>query len=193
MGDGYRIAAWAKTAPANTEKRNLYLTTKTNPYVESTFVSKNLLRKRPTKCLTFWALEPSFSKRYWEIKKWQRFLPAMHQEEVCLRDEVVFFSKDPSRHFICEKRGRLPDHWYQRLILKRSSKSKKGEAFGENSPCWKMPKETIPPIITSEEAELMSSLTLPIQEVFESNPKNQSKKMMTSTFGNYNDNIKRTC
>jgi CRP/FNR family cyclic AMP-dependent transcriptional regulator len=121
-------------------------------------------------------------------KEMARFLPAMHQRKY-VRDEVVFFSKDPSQALYLVKKGEvcltidIKDNFETILEIK------KGEAFGENS-LLENAKRTYTAIITSEEAELIVIPHFAIQEVFESNPKIKAK-MMTSLSEYYNDNNQR--
>jgi CRP-like cAMP-binding protein len=121
-------------------------------------------------------------------KEMARFLPAMHHRKY-VRDEVVFFSNDPSQALYLVKKGDvcltidIKDNFETILEIK------KGEAFGENSLLENV-KRTYTAIITSEEAELIVIPYFAIQEVFESNPKIKAK-MMTSLAEYYNDNNQR--
>lgn len=121
-------------------------------------------------------------------KEMARFLPAMHQRKY-MRDEVVFFSKDPSQALYLVKKGNvcltidIKDNFETILEIK------KGEAFGENS-LLENAKRTYTAIVTSDEAELIVIPHFAIQEIFDSNPKIKAK-MMTSLSEYYNDNNQR--
>lgn len=121
-------------------------------------------------------------------KEMARFLPAMHQRKY-VREEVVFFSKDPSQALYLVKKGEvcltidIKDNFETILEIK------KGEAFGENS-LLENAKRTYTAIIASEEAELIVIPHFAIQEIFESNPKIKAK-MMTSLSEYYNENNQR--
>jgi CRP/FNR family transcriptional regulator, cyclic AMP receptor protein len=121
-------------------------------------------------------------------KEMARFLPAMHHRKY-VRDEVVFFSKDPSQALYLVKKGEvvltidIKDNFETILEIKS------GEAFGENS-LLKNAKRTYTAIITSDEAELIVIPHFAIQEVFDSNPKVKAK-MMTSLSEYYNENNQR--
>ncbi|MGM0944870.1 MAG: Crp/Fnr family transcriptional regulator [Bacteroidota bacterium] len=121
-------------------------------------------------------------------KEMARFLPAMHHRKY-QRDEVVFFSKDPSQALYLIKKGEInltidvKDNFETILEINR------GEAFGENS-LLENAKRTYTAIVTSEEADLIVLPHFAIQEVFESNPKIKAK-MMTSLSEYYNENNQR--
>jgi CRP-like cAMP-binding protein len=121
-------------------------------------------------------------------KEMSRFIPAMHHRKY-VRDEVVFFSKDPSQALYLVKKGEvcltidIKDNFETILEIK------KGEAFGENS-LLENAKRTYTALITSEEAELNVIPHFAIQEIFDSNPKIKAK-MMTSLSEYYNENNQR--
>jgi CRP-like cAMP-binding protein len=116
-------------------------------------------------------------------KEMYRFIPAMHHRKY-LRDEVVFFSKDPSQALYLVKRGQVSltidvkDNFESILEINR------GEAFGENS-LLENTKRTYTAMIVSEEADLIVIPHFAIQEIFDSNTKIKAK-MMTSLAEYYN-------
>jgi CRP-like cAMP-binding protein len=121
-------------------------------------------------------------------KEMARFIPAMHHRKYT-KDEVVFFSKDPSQALYLVKSGNIcltidiKDNFETILEIK------KGEAFGENS-LLENTKRTYTAIISSNEAELIVIPHFAIQEIFQSNPKIKAK-MMTSLSEYYNINNQR--
>ncbi|WP_297336831.1 cyclic nucleotide-binding domain-containing protein [Algoriphagus sp.] len=121
-------------------------------------------------------------------KEMERFLPAMHQRKY-KRDEVVFFSKDPSQALYLVKKGKvnlmidIKDNFETILEINR------GEAFGENS-LLENAKRTYTALVTSDEADLIVIPHFVIQEIFDSNPKIKAK-MMTSLSEYYNENNQR--
>lgn len=121
-------------------------------------------------------------------KEMARFIPAMHQRKYS-RDEVIFFSKDPSQALYLVRKGQVKltidvrDNFETILIINQ------GEAFGENS-LLQNTKRTYTAIVTSEEADLTVIPHFAIQEIFESNPKIKAK-MMTSLAEYYNENNQR--
>ena len=116
-------------------------------------------------------------------KEMYRFIPAMHHRKY-LRDEVVFFSKDPSQALYLVKRGQVSltidvkDNFESILEINR------GDAFGENS-LIENTKRTYTAMIVSEEADLIVIPHFAIQEIFDSNTKIKAK-MMTSLAEYYN-------
>jgi CRP/FNR family transcriptional regulator, cyclic AMP receptor protein len=118
-------------------------------------------------------------------KEMSRFIPAMHHRKY-LRDEVVFFSKDPSQALYLVKRGQIiltidiKDNFESILDINR------GDAFGENS-LLENAKRTYTAMVVSEEADLIVIPHFAIQEIFDSNPKIKAK-MMTSLAEYYNQN-----
>ncbi|RIW18849.1 cyclic nucleotide-binding domain-containing protein [Algoriphagus lacus] len=121
-------------------------------------------------------------------KELAKFLPAMHHRKY-IRDEVVFFSKDPSQALYLIKQGKVnltidvKDNFETILEVSR------GEAFGENS-LLENAKRTYTALIDSDEAELIVIPQFAIQEIFDSNPKIKAK-MMTSLAEYYNANNQR--
>lgn len=121
-------------------------------------------------------------------KELARFLPAMHQRKY-VRDEVVFFSKDPSQALYLIKSGKvnltidIKDNFETIMEVSR------GGAFGENS-LLENAKRTYTALIVSDEAELIVIPHFAIQEIFESNPKIKAK-MMTSLGEFFNANNQR--
>jgi len=118
-------------------------------------------------------------------KEMSRFSPAMHHRKY-LRDEVVFFSKDPSQALYLVKRGQI----CLTIDIKENFESildiNRGEAFGENS-LLENAKRTYTAMVVSEEADLVVIPHFAIQEIFDSNPKIKAK-MMTSLAEYYNQN-----
>lgn len=121
-------------------------------------------------------------------KEMERFIPAMHHRKY-LKDEVVFFSKDPSQALYLVKSGNIVLTIDIKENFETILEIKKGEAFGENS-LLENAKRTYTAIISSNEAELIVIPHFAIQEVFESNPKIKAK-MMTSLSEYYNVNNQR--
>jgi CRP/FNR family cyclic AMP-dependent transcriptional regulator len=121
-------------------------------------------------------------------KELARFLPAMHHRKY-VRDEVVFFSKDPSQALYLIKSGKvnltidIKDNFETIMEVTR------GEAFGENS-LIENAKRTYTALVDSDEAELIVVPHFALQEIFESNPKIKAK-MMTSLSEYYNANNQR--
>jgi CRP/FNR family cyclic AMP-dependent transcriptional regulator len=121
-------------------------------------------------------------------KELARFLPAMHHRKY-LRDEVVFFSKDPAQALYLIKTGKvnltidIKDNFETIMEVNR------GEAFGENS-LLENAKRTYTALIVSDEAELIVIPHFAIQEIFDSNPKIKAK-MMTSLAEFFNANNQR--
>lgn len=121
-------------------------------------------------------------------KELVKFIPAMHHRKY-MKDEVVFFSKDPSQALYFIKKGQvnltidIKDNFETIMEVNR------GEAFGENS-LLENAKRTYTALVTSEEAELIVIPHFAIQEIFDTNPKIKAK-MMTSLAEYYNDNNQR--
>ena len=121
-------------------------------------------------------------------KELARFLPAMHHRKY-IRDEVVFFSKDPSQALYLLKSGKVNLTIDIKDNFETIMEVNKGEAFGENS-LLENAKRTYTALINSDEAELIVSPHFAIQEIFDSNPKIKAK-MMTSLAEYYNANNQR--
>ncbi len=122
------------------------------------------------------------------MKELVKFLPAMHHRKY-KRDEVVFFSKDPSQALYLLKKGQVNLTIDIRDNFETIMEINRGEAFGENS-LLENAKRTYTAIITSDEAELIVIPHFAIQEIFDSNPKIKAK-MMTSLSEFYNANNQR--
>ncbi len=117
-----------------------------------------------------------------------RFLPAMHHRKY-VRDEVVFFSKDPAQALYLIKSGRVNLTIDIKDNFETIMEVKPGEAFGENS-LLENAKRTYTALIVSDEAELIVIPHFAIQEIFESNPKIKAK-MVTSLAEFFNTNNQR--
>ncbi|KPQ16612.1 MAG: cAMP-binding protein [Algoriphagus marincola HL-49] len=121
-------------------------------------------------------------------KEISRFLPAMHVRKY-VKDEVVFFSKDPSQAIYLIKKGQVhltidvKDNFEMIMEINR------GQAFGENS-LLQNTKRIYTAIVSSDEAELIVIPHFAIQEIFESNPKIKAK-VMTALAEYYNENNQR--
>ncbi|MBN3583809.1 cyclic nucleotide-binding domain-containing protein [Algoriphagus aestuarii] len=121
-------------------------------------------------------------------KEMARFIPAMHHRKY-KRDEVVFFSKDPSQALYLVKKGQITLTIDVKDNFETILEINKGEAFGENS-LLENTKRTYTAIIVSDEADLIVIPYFAIQEIFDSNPKIKAK-MMTSLAEYYNQNNQR--
>ena len=121
-------------------------------------------------------------------KELARFLPTLHHRKY-VKDEVVFFSKDPSQALYLIRRGTIELTIDIKDNFETIMKLGKGEAFGENS-LIENAKRTYTAIITSDEAHLIVIPHFAIQEIFDSNPKIKAK-MMTSLAEYYNANNQR--
>ncbi|GAB2480236.1 MAG: cyclic nucleotide-binding domain-containing protein [Cytophagales bacterium] len=121
-------------------------------------------------------------------KELARFLPTLHHRKY-VKDEIVFFSKDPSQAMYLIKRGTIELTIDIKDNFETIMELGKGEAFGENS-LIENAKRTYTAIITSDEAQLIVIPHFAIQEIFDSNPKIKAK-MMTSLAEYYNANNQR--
>jgi CRP/FNR family transcriptional regulator, cyclic AMP receptor protein len=121
-------------------------------------------------------------------KELAKFLPAMHNRKY-LKDEVVFFSKDPSQAIYLVKRGQVNLTIDIRDNFETIMEINKGGAFGENS-LLEYAKRTYTALISSDEADLIVIPHFAIQEIFDSNPVIKAK-MMTSLAEYYNQNNQR--
>lgn len=117
-----------------------------------------------------------------------RFLPAMHERKY-VRDEVVFFSKDPSQALYLIRKGTIDLTIDLRDNFETIMQLKRGEAFGENS-LLENTKRTYTALVTSDEAELLVVPHFAIQEIFDSNPKIKAK-MMAALAEYFNTNNQR--
>ncbi|MBS9522614.1 cyclic nucleotide-binding domain-containing protein [Litoribacter ruber] len=115
----------------------------------------------------------------------ERFLPAIHYRKY-VKDEVVFFSNDPSGAIYIIKQGKvkltidIKDDFETIMNLEEPA------CFGENA-LLEDKKRLYTAIIASEQAELMVFPSYAIQEVFANNSQIKSK-MITSLAEYYNDN-----
>ncbi|GMQ28283.1 cyclic nucleotide-binding domain-containing protein [Algoriphagus confluentis] len=121
-------------------------------------------------------------------KELARFLPTLHHRKY-VKDEVVFFSKDPSQAMYLIKKGSIVLTIDIKDNFETIMELGKGEAFGENS-LIQNAKRTYTAIIASDEAQLIVIPHFAIQEIFDSNPKIKAK-MMTSLAEYYNANNQR--
>ena len=121
-------------------------------------------------------------------KEMARFLPAMHHRKY-MRDEVVFFSKDPSQALYLIKKGNISLTIDIKDNFETIMELSKGDGFGENS-LLENAKRTYTALVVSEEAELIVIPHFAIQEIFDTNPKIKAK-MMTSLAEYYNSNNQR--
>ena len=118
----------------------------------------------------------------------ERFLPAIHYRKY-LKDEVVFFSNDPSQAIYIVRSGTInlaidiKENFETVLIIGE------GECFGENA-LLENTKRVYTAIVSSEEADLMVIPNYAIQEVFDTNAVIQAK-MLTSLSEYYNNNNHR--
>ncbi|MEY2704190.1 MAG: hypothetical protein RL407_252 [Bacteroidota bacterium] len=117
-----------------------------------------------------------------------RFLPTMHERKY-VRDEVVFFSKDPSQALYLIRRGTIDLTIDLRDNFETIMQLKRGEAFGENS-LLENTKRTYTALVSSDEAELLVIPHFAIQEIFDSNPKIKAK-MMAALAEYFNANNQR--
>ncbi len=117
-----------------------------------------------------------------------RFLPALHTRKY-KKDEVVFFSGDPSQALYIVQTGRISLTIDVRDTFEPINEVRKGEAFGENSILENV-KRIYTAIVVSDTSELYVIPHFAMQEVFESNPKIKAK-MMNSLAEFYNDNNQR--
>lgn len=117
------------------------------------------------------------------FKEMSNFLSTMHFRKY-QRDEVVFFSKDPSQALYLVQKGQVNLTIDVKDDFEVISHIGGGDAFGENS-LLENAKRTYTAIIISETADLIVIPHFAIQEIFESNPKIKAK-MMTSLAEYYN-------
>ena len=117
-----------------------------------------------------------------------RFLPAMHERKY-VKDEVIFFSKDPSQALYLLRKGQIDLTIDLQENFETIMQLKRGDAFGENS-LLKNSKRTYTALVSSEEAELIVIPYFAIQEIFDGNPKIKAK-MMTALAEYYNANNQR--
>ena len=131
------------------------------------------------------------SIKFFELLKEQelaRFLPTMHERKY-VRDEVVFFSKDPSQALYLIRKGQVDLTIDVSENFETIMQLKRGDAFGENS-LLQNSKRTYTALVCSDEAELLVIPQFALLEIFDSNPKIKAK-MMTSLAEYYNANNQR--
>lgn len=121
-------------------------------------------------------------------KEMERFLPAMHLRKY-QKDEVVFFSKDPSQALYLIKKGQVHLTIDVKDNFETILEVNKGQAFGENAFLHNA-KRIYTAIVTSDEADLIVIPHFAIQEIFDSNPKINAK-IMTALAEFYNENNQR--
>lgn len=121
-------------------------------------------------------------------KEMARFLPTMHTRKYT-KDEVVFFSKDPSQALYLIKKGQVNLTIDVKENFETIMEIDRGHAFGENS-LLQNTKRIYTAIVNSDEADLVVIPHFAIQEIFDSNPKIKAK-MMSSLAEFYNENNQR--
>lgn len=121
-------------------------------------------------------------------KELARFLPAMHHRKY-MKDEVVFFSKDPSQALYLVKKGQIRLTIDLKDTFETIMEIGRGDAFGENS-LLQNTKRTYTALIASEEADLLVIPHSAIMEIFDSNPKVKAK-VTTALAEYYNENNQR--
>lgn len=118
----------------------------------------------------------------------ERFLPGIHYRKYN-KDEVVFFSKDPSQAIYIVRNGIVNLTIDIKDSFEGILKVREGECFGENA-LLENTNRVYTAIVESEEADLMVIPHYAIQEVFDSNAEIKSK-MITSLAEFYNENNHR--
>jgi CRP/FNR family transcriptional regulator, cyclic AMP receptor protein len=111
------------------------------------------------------------------------FLPSIHQR-IFIKDEVIFFSNDPSQAFYMVKSGMVKLAIDVKGEFETVLTIKPGGSFGENS-LLEGSKRIYTAIAQSDEVELMVIPHFSIQEIFDSHQKVKAK-MMTS-LAEFND------
>lgn len=106
-------------------------------------------------------------------KEMARFIPAMHHRKY-KRDEVVFFSKDPSQALYLVKKGQITLTIDVKDNFETILEINKGEAFGENS-LLENTKRTYTAIIVSEDADLIVIPYFAIQEILTATQRSRLK------------------
>jgi len=117
-----------------------------------------------------------------------RFLPAIHERKY-KKDEVVFFSGDPSQAIYIVKSGMVKLTIDIRDTFETVHEVRAREAFGENA-LLENQNRIYTAIVASEMAEFMIIPHYAIQEIFDNNSKIKAK-MMTSLAEFYNENNRR--
>ena len=117
-----------------------------------------------------------------------RFLPAIHERKY-KKDEVVFFSGDPSQAIYIVKSGMVRLTIDIRDTFETVHEVRAREAFGENA-LLENQHRIYTAIVGSEMAEFMIIPHFAIQEIFDNNNKIKAK-MMASLAEFYNENNRR--
>lgn len=117
-----------------------------------------------------------------------KFLPALHYRSY-KKDEVIFFSGDPSQAFYLVKSGLIKLSIDIKENFETIHEVRKFGAFGENS-LLENQKRIYTSIVVSDSADLIVIPHFAIQEIFDSNTKIKSK-MMTALAEFYNKNNQR--
>lgn len=117
-----------------------------------------------------------------------RFLNGIHHRKY-KKDEVVFFSNDPSQAIYMVKSGRINLAIDIKESFENILQIGEGECFGENA-LLENTKRVYTAIVESDEAVLMVIPNYAIQEVFDADPVIKAK-MITSLAEFYNQNNHR--
>jgi CRP-like cAMP-binding protein len=123
-----------------------------------------------------------------KLQELARFLPAMHERKY-VKDEAIFFSKDPSQALYLIRKGQVDLNIDLQENFETIMQLKRGDAFGENS-LLKNSKRTYTALVSSDQAELIVIPHFALQEIFDGNPKIKAK-MMTALAEFYNANNQR--
>lgn len=123
--------------------------------------------------------------KYSEMSK---FLPALHYRSYN-RDEVVFFSGDPSQAFYMVRSGLIKLSIDIKDSFETIHEVRKYGAFGENA-LLENQKRIYTAIVASEQADLLVIPHFALQEIFDNNTKIKAK-MMTALAEFYNQNNHR--
>jgi CRP/FNR family transcriptional regulator, cyclic AMP receptor protein len=115
----------------------------------------------------------------------QRFLPAINYRKYH-KDEVVFFSNDPSGALYIVQQGTVHLTIDIKEDFERILEVNKGGCFGENA-LLANTKRLYTSIVASDAAEMMVIPGYAIHEIFDTNPQIMAK-MMTSLSEYYNNN-----
>ncbi|UJP65478.1 Crp/Fnr family transcriptional regulator [Mongoliitalea daihaiensis] len=117
-----------------------------------------------------------------------KFLPALHYRTY-YKDEVVFFSGDPSQAFYMVRSGLINLSIDIKDNFEKIHEVRKNEAFGENS-LLENQKRIYTAIVASDQADLLVIPHFALQEIFDNNTKIKAK-MMTALAEFYNKNNHR--
>jgi len=156
---------------------------KLKSYVES-ISKKPTPKKRPTTCLELFGMTNFLSGL--RIKKWQRFLPASHQEEICWETNGFLVKTQSQALYLVEKQGTF---CLTPLISKNNFENdpqiKTREAFGKNSLLEENAKRNLLPrlIHVWRRQEWRPIPHFAYSGSFESNPKKSKQKNDDLTFG----------